>query len=214
MKNIKKIVKLLKEFPLSTSAYHLNPEYLLDLDEFSASCSIVFEYIEKTNTEKWYYIRDFSEIEEGPVIFYDLPTADDLFIRPESSDFWIPSRLLDFIDTEEKKELLEPVTLCTSESVHGCVIEETKGVVFGISRHKSSVFGEIIGTVKNLFKSTSEEDIIISLSNRFRAIDRIVKAARRKNCNAVISLRFNQVCPDFSSREFTFYGTAVRISKK
>lgn len=103
------------------------------------------------------------------------------------------------------------VLVVTTENVPGYKVTKVAGEVFGLttrSRHVGSSIGQSLKTiVGGEIKGYTE----LQHQAREQAIERMKDEARKRDCNAVVMMRFDTNAAVTSADSVAAYGTAVRI---
>lgn len=103
--------------------------------------------------------------------------------------------------------------LTTTETIPGRTIEEVLGLVYGTTVRGGHMGEDIHARLKNLVGGEIEEYTKLLAEAREQALDRLVRHAKQKGADAIVTLRFATSEIAEGAAEITVYGTAVRLGR-
>jgi len=104
--------------------------------------------------------------------------------------------------------------ITTTFELPGYTIDESLGVVRGISVRSRSALGNIGAGIETFFGGTITTYVNLCEKTREIAFDLMIKHAEELGANAVVGLRYDSNEIAVGVTEVLVYGTAVKASKK
>ena len=99
----------------------------------------------------------------------------------------------------------------TSDTIPGHEIDDTLGLVRGNTVRAAHAGRDISAWFKNLVGGELLEYTKLLAESREQSIDRMIREARAKGADAIISVRFATSEITSGAAEFLAYGTAVKL---
>jgi uncharacterized protein YbjQ (UPF0145 family) len=104
--------------------------------------------------------------------------------------------------------------ICTTDTVAGCTIVRTHGLVRGSSIRARHLGLDIMAKLRSLAGGEITEYSKMLGEVREQAIDRMVEEAQEMGANAVVTVRFQTAEAMSRAAELLCYGTAVTLERE
>ena len=99
----------------------------------------------------------------------------------------------------------------TSDEIRGKKIVEVLGLVRGNTIRARHVGRDILAAIRNVIGGEVSEYTKMIAESREQALDRMVAEAKKRDANAIVTLRFTTSSMMQGAAELLAYGTAVRV---
>ena len=106
---------------------------------------------------------------------------------------------------------MNPIIVCTTETVAGHEITETLGIVRGNTIRARHVGRDILAGLKNIVGGELHDYTKLMAEAREQSIDRMVDEAKSLGADAIVSVRFSTSVVAQSAAEILVFGTAVQL---
>jgi uncharacterized protein YbjQ (UPF0145 family) len=107
----------------------------------------------------------------------------------------------------------DEIIVVTTNELAGYKIVETYGEVFGLIVRSRNIFSNIGASFRTIFGGEVKGYTTLLSDSREHALARLRNAARAKDANAVLTMRFDSGDIGGVMNEVAAYGTAVKVEK-